>query len=454
MRRSTSFLLSSWALASVLALTMLVGGAAADSRAAAPGPAAGAPGVVAAASGTLCVTKFNDLNGDGSKGATEPTLSGWVFTIRALGGAVVGTITTTSATRTCTDVPAATLTVSETQQAGWTPTVPAGGSQTVMITAGHTTTVTFGNRQAQTGTLCVTKFNDLNGDGVQGATEPTLSGWAFTISAHNGAIVGTITTSGATRTCTDVPAGTYSVSETLQAGWTPTVPAGGSQIVTITAGQTVPVAFGNRQTTSGALILAASSPFMNNNAINWGEYVDLMTTGPVGTVFSMQVTTDNVTWETLTDGSKTPPVPWSFTIGSGGTSTFRYTPIRNYWYRSVAGSMTSNSPRVTVRQTIALRPTHTGTQTIGRGTMIAFMANVRPARPELAKADVVFELWQKSSGGWVRIRTATEMIDSSGVADWTWTASSPGSFFVRAQVLPTPVNANSFWSPNQYYAVK
>ena len=352
MRRSTSFLLSSCALALVLALTTLAGGAAATSRTMTSDPAAGVPAVVVAATGTLCVTKFNDLDGNGQQGATEPTLSGWIFTIKDPYGTVVGTLTTSAA---------------------------------------------------------------------------------------------------GTRTCIDLPAGSYTVSETLQAGWTPTIPAGGSQTLTVTAGNTTTVTFGNRQAPTGALILAATSPYMNNNAINWGEYVDLTTTGSPGTVFSMQVTTDNITWETLTNSSGS---PLSFSIGAAGTSTYRYTPIRNYWYRSVAGPMISNSPRVTVRQTIALRPTHSGTMTISRGTTIAFTATVRPARPELVKAKVVFEVWKKSGSTWVRIQMATRTIDDMGVATWSWGASSSGSFYVRAQAQPTPVNANSFWSPKQYYNVR
>lgn len=202
----------------------------------------------------------------------------------------------------------------------------------------------------------------------------------------------------------------------------------------------------------GSLALSATSPTMNNNAINWGEYVDLITTGTAATQYQMQVTTDNVTWETLKDSAGS---PITFTIGSGGTYAYRYTPIRNYWYRSVAGSTMSNSPRVTVRQTISLRPTNGGkTKTISKGTSIAFTATVRPARPELQKANVAFEVWQKSGGSWVRVQTATKTIDSNGIASWSWSASSAGSFYVRAQAQPTPVNANSFWTPNEYYTVQ
>jgi hypothetical protein len=205
-----------------------------------------------------------------------------------------------------------------------------------------------------------------------------------------------------------------------------------------------------------SLSLAATSPFLNNNAINWSEYIDLTTTGPAGAVFSMQVTIDNPAavsnpnWETLTTSTGG---PLTFTIGAGGTSVFRYTPIRNFWYRAAAGTTFSNTPRVTVRQTISVRPQNTSTQTISRGRVITFTATVRPARPELQKAVVAFQLWRRSGSSWVLAQTTNRTIDSNGVASWSWTASSAGSFYVRAQAQPTPVNANSFWSPSQFYNV-
>ena len=210
-----------------------------------------------AKTGTLCIVKFNDVDGDGKKGTTEPTLAGWVFRITDAGGAVVGTITTTAAAaRTCIDLAVGTYRVTETFQAGWIQTTPTpAGPQTVTIVAGQTTTLTFGNRETKTGMLCVTKFNDLDGDGLKGATEPTLSGWVFTIKDAFGAVVGTITTSTSatgTQACTDLPAGTYTVTETQQAGWTPTIPVG-PQTVTIVAGQTTTLAFGNRETKTGTL---------------------------------------------------------------------------------------------------------------------------------------------------------------------------------------------------------
>jgi uncharacterized protein (DUF2141 family) len=195
--------------------------------------------------GRLCIVKFNDLDGDGKQGPNEPTLSGWVFTIKDANGIVVGTITTGDLAANCIDLPAGTYTVTETLQAGWTPTTPGGGTQTVTVVAGQTTIVTFGNHQTQTGRLCIVKFNDLNDNGKLDLGEPLLPNWVFTvIDTASNTVVGTLV-SGTNRTCIDVKPGTYTVTETLQAGWTATTPGGVTQTVTVVAGQTTTVIFGN-----------------------------------------------------------------------------------------------------------------------------------------------------------------------------------------------------------------
>ncbi|MDW8241506.1 MAG: LamG-like jellyroll fold domain-containing protein, partial [Acidobacteriota bacterium] len=98
------------------------------------------------------------------------------------------------------------------------------------------------------GQICVLKFEDLDGDGVQDANEPLLPGWQFTVTDANNNPVGTITTSppGTPLACLPVTApGTYTVTEQVQSGWMPTTPT--SQTVTVQPGQTVNVAFGNKR---------------------------------------------------------------------------------------------------------------------------------------------------------------------------------------------------------------
>ena len=195
------------------------------------------------------------------------------------------------------------------------------------------------------------------------------------------------------------------------------------------------------------LSLAAVAPTAINGAILWGEAVDLVTTGPAGTMFSLQVTTDNETWTTLADAAGT---PLAFTIGADGTSTYRYRPVRNYWYRAVAGTSLSNTPRVTVRQTIVIRPIHDGTRHVATGTAVTFTATVRPAGPALPTATVRFELYRNTGSRWVLSRSVAVAVDLSGVASTTFTFAR-GSWYVRAQAQPTAVNANSLWTPSQYY---
>jgi len=100
---------------------------------------------------------------------------------------------------------------------------------------------------ATTGTLCIVKFNDLNGNGIQDPGEPVLANWTFTITKPDGTTV-TVTTNADGRFCRDVPPGPYTVTETAQAGWTQTAPVPvGPQTVTVVAGQTTTVVFGNHQ---------------------------------------------------------------------------------------------------------------------------------------------------------------------------------------------------------------
>ncbi len=197
----------------------------------------------------------------------------------------------------------------------------------------------------------------------------------------------------------------------------------------------------------GSLTLTAASPYLNNGAIDWGQYVDLTTSGTPGASFSLQVTVDQVTWETLTDATGT---DLKFHVGDDGTYTYRYRPMRNYWYRATNDTATSDTPRVTVRQTAVIRPVHSGAARVTAGTRVTFTVTVRPARPELPPADVRFELYRRSGSSWVLSRSVTVAIDAAGRAAYTFRFDG-GSWRVRAQAQPTQVNANSFWTPYQAY---
>ncbi len=73
--------------------------------------------------------------------------------------------------------------------------------------------------------ICVSKFNDLNWNGVKDLGEPPLFGWTFDIEDSLGNLIGSVTTDGEAPACRTVPApGTYKITEQGQPGWQSTTP--------------------------------------------------------------------------------------------------------------------------------------------------------------------------------------------------------------------------------------
>ena len=101
------------------------------------------------------------------------------------------------------------------------------------------------------GRICVRKFHDLDGDGIQDANEPGLQNWAFQIAAS--CVGGTLVTDPRGDACGDFFPGTYTVVEQLQSGWTPTTST--TQTVTVSAGSTATVSFGNKRAAGRAVHL-------------------------------------------------------------------------------------------------------------------------------------------------------------------------------------------------------
>lgn len=207
------------------------------------------------ATARVCVTKYNDLNGNGVRDAGEPPLAGWAFVIKDTAGMVIAFGTTNKEGRYCSEakLPAGPVTVTETLLAGWVSTDPGGAtpSKTATLSSGQTWTVAFGNRlsvPAPSGKLCVHKFNDLNGDASYTLNEPGLAGWQFTVTGPSGPI--TLTTGANGRACTngDLVFGTYTITETPQAGWVSTLPGGAApqQTGAVTAAGIPSFTFGNR----------------------------------------------------------------------------------------------------------------------------------------------------------------------------------------------------------------
>jgi uncharacterized repeat protein (TIGR01451 family) len=196
----------------------------------------------------LCGIKWNDLNGNGKQDANEPGLAGWTIEVKDANGNIIGYAVTDAQGKYCVVVPSpGTYTVSEQQQAGWTQTAPpTPGTYTVTVPPGRTD-LNFGNQQKGKAEICIFKFNDLNGNGQKEANEPPLAGWQFNVNpAPLPPSTNPVTTGQQGGRCFGVSApGTYTITESVQAGWTPTT--SNPQTVNISPGQLVNVYFGNQQ---------------------------------------------------------------------------------------------------------------------------------------------------------------------------------------------------------------
>ncbi len=101
------------------------------------------------------------------------------------------------------------------------------------------------------GSLCVTKYHDLDCDSIRDINtanwtyiDPGLPNWTFQVAGLASSYTGMTNQQG--QVCfTGLAPGTYTVTETLQQGWIPSSPGGGSTTVTVNAYSTTNVDFGN-----------------------------------------------------------------------------------------------------------------------------------------------------------------------------------------------------------------
>ncbi|RCK73213.1 MAG: hypothetical protein ANABAC_0100 [Anaerolineae bacterium] len=176
----------------------------------------------------ITVKKFEDKNGDGSKGTGEGWLNGWNFTVYdSNGNQVASGSTSGSGSVNFGSLVSGTYTVTETVQTGYLPTTSGGATQTVVLGYDQTQTVTFGN--ARLAEICVYKFEDSDGDGQKDEGEPYLPGWTFTLydSQNNQIASGVTNENGKVSFWVFVPynqSKTFKAVETPQAGYYPTTP--------------------------------------------------------------------------------------------------------------------------------------------------------------------------------------------------------------------------------------
>ena len=186
-------------------------------------------------------TKFNDLNGNGTRDGDEPGLAGWQIVATKVGGGSKSVITDGSGNYTLTFPPSETGTweISETMQSGWIRTFPVSPSTyTVTIQSGtFITGKDFGNFLSSS--IAGMKFNDLNGDSVKNSGEPAIAGWLIRLMKNDNQIDSVRTDAAGHYVFSGLPTGTYAVIESSAAGWIQTLPASPlGYPINITAGGT------------------------------------------------------------------------------------------------------------------------------------------------------------------------------------------------------------------------
>ncbi|OGV08464.1 MAG: hypothetical protein A2499_04710 [Stygiobacter sp. RIFOXYC12_FULL_38_8] len=191
--------------------------------------------------GSLCGMKFWDYYQNGIKDESELLLglSGWTITL-TMGAVQMTAITGTNGAYCFNNLPAGTYTLTETPQDGWLQTFPPSpGVHTITLAVGQSVeNIDFGNKRLL-GSISGTKFNDVNGTGDQQySNEPGLPNW--TINLTGPVTTSTTTDANGLYHFDNLPAGTYTVTETNQTGWQQIYPfSPGSYTVVLSAGEIV-----------------------------------------------------------------------------------------------------------------------------------------------------------------------------------------------------------------------
>ncbi len=202
-------------------------------------------------------TVFNDLDGNGLRGATEPALSGWQIYVdlNEDGSLTAGEPVTTSAadgSYTLFAVPRGIQMISQVPDAHWRTNSPAGGTFILDVLNGVMLTGNDFANEERIGTLSGTLWNDFNGDGVRAVTDVALSGWTVFLDAnHNGTVDPTelaqTTDINGQYSFVGLPEGSVTVAEVVQDGWEVAPSFSASVTTSISTGLTTTVDFANLQ---------------------------------------------------------------------------------------------------------------------------------------------------------------------------------------------------------------
>jgi hypothetical protein len=201
-----------------------------------------------ALAGTISGVKFNDVNGNGVRDAGEPGLSGVTIRVTDASGTARTTTSDASGAFSFTGLAAGAYVVAEVVPNGFTQTAPAApGTFAVTLTTGQTAgNLLFGNQAVTGGTnnasISGRKILDLDGNGIFDGNDRGFEGIVFELRDASGTVRTTTSDAQGNFTFSNLPAGTYVLSEVLPPNFFQTFPgttgAPGTYTITLTTGQT------------------------------------------------------------------------------------------------------------------------------------------------------------------------------------------------------------------------
>ncbi|HSV12969.1 MAG TPA: SdrD B-like domain-containing protein, partial [Tepidisphaeraceae bacterium] len=208
--------------------------------------------------GAITGIVYNDQNGDGIRQAGEPGLSGWTVFIdqnanSTLDAGEPSTVTDASGVYTLSNLAVGANQLTEIPQVGFSATAPGTGTQLVSVPNGTTVAgINFGNKQRTDAGIGGTAFDDVNHNGVRDLGERGLAGLSVYLDLNNNGALDagepSLVTSAdqfftpavdeaGTYLFTHLPAGTYTVRETLPVELSATPAAVATQTITLAPGE-------------------------------------------------------------------------------------------------------------------------------------------------------------------------------------------------------------------------
>jgi hypothetical protein len=334
--------------------------------------------------GSISGMKFKDANANGTKDEGEIGLENWK--IRLSGSKTDSATTDASGNYIFSNVNAGSYTVSEDQQSGWLQTFPSQpGTYTFTLAQGENATgKDFGN-QPPGGSISGIIYTDVNGNGVRDPNENPLSGWQVSVSGPLS--FNYTTTANGLYNFTNLPAGSYTVSEVLQSGWAHTHPGGNGTYVINLAEMQVSENndFANFQygSVSGVKYRDANAngvrDLTEQGIANWKIYIhgpkeDSMFTNSSGdfTFANLLGGTYNLTEEHVAGWQQTSANPTSSNIFSGTVVTSKL--FGNYQLTSISG-------------TVFLDDDGDGTKDVGETTLSGWKIRITGAKTDSVLSD-------------------------------------------------------------------